>query len=98
MASPTTVLETQTSAAFPAVDAAAELHPAAAGNDFAVDPISSDLAKSKEFKMEAEATEERKRKEKEAAANSLKRTIVIAAVVVAGIGAVFAITKKLREK
>ncbi|KAK9153657.1 hypothetical protein Sjap_001137 [Stephania japonica] len=84
--------ETQTSVAFPAVDAAAELHPATAGKDLTVDPVSSDLAKSKESnKMEAEAAAA-------AAANSLKRTIVIAAVVVAGIGAVFAITKKLREK
>ncbi|XP_024633480.1 uncharacterized protein [Medicago truncatula] len=81
---------------FPSADIAAELNP---GNntEVQVDPISSEVAASKEIK---EATDKQKKKqiEKKEYLDKLKSAIIISSIVVALAGAAFAITKKLKEK
>ncbi|KAI3471924.1 hypothetical protein Pfo_028612 [Paulownia fortunei] len=81
---------------FPAADVQKELNPGL-DKDFQVDPVSSDVATSKEIKGQYEAAE-RKEEEKKDALQSLKTAIIVSGIVVAVAGAVFAITKKLREK
>nr|DAD28846.1 TPA_asm: hypothetical protein HUJ06_030314 [Nelumbo nucifera] len=70
--------------------------------DFPVDPVSSKVTTTNNELMEhakaEQKMEEEKEKEKKDATQKLKSTIIISGVVVAVIGAIFAITKKLREK
>ncbi|KAK6126419.1 hypothetical protein DH2020_039807 [Rehmannia glutinosa] len=65
--------------------------------DFQVDPISSDIATTKEIEeqINAKKLEEREKKD---ALQSFKTALIVSGIVVAVAGAVFAITKKLREK
>ncbi|CAA7019189.1 unnamed protein product [Microthlaspi erraticum] len=81
-------------AAFPEGDAEAELN-LNLNKKFDVDPVSSEIAADKvqqnlEKKINAKATRD--------AAQTLKKTIIISAVIVAVAGAAFAITKKMKEK
>ncbi|CAE6076011.1 unnamed protein product [Arabidopsis arenosa] len=78
---------------FPEGDAEAELNPGQNKN-FEVDPVSSEIAADKVQKI----VEKRENaKAKRDAAQTLKKTIIISAVIVAVAGAAFAITKKLKE-
>ncbi|KAK6152295.1 hypothetical protein DH2020_014930 [Rehmannia glutinosa] len=81
---------------FPAADAEKELNPGI-DKDFQVDPISSDIATTKEIEeqIKAKKLEEREKKD---ALQSFKTALIVSGIVVAVAGAVFAITKKLREK
>lgn len=49
-------------------------------------------------RAEAEDNKKKEKKEKNEAAQTLKTTIIVSGVIVALIGAIFALTKKLREK
>ncbi|XP_027364891.1 uncharacterized protein LOC113871978 [Abrus precatorius] len=82
---------------FPPADAVGELNP---GNNtqVQVDPVSSEVAASKEMKEQTEAKQKKKEREKNEALETLKSAIIISGIVVALAGAAFAITKKLREK
>ncbi|GLT62684.1 hypothetical protein SLA2020_353020 [Shorea laevis] len=80
---------------FPAADVIGELNPAHNKNSFKVDSASSDIATSIETKERDEGQKERERKEK---MQSLKRGIIVSAVLVAVGGAAFAIFRKLRER
>ncbi|KAI6696074.1 hypothetical protein NL676_016193 [Syzygium grande] len=81
---------------FPAVDIENELNPGL-NTTVEVDPVSSVVAASLEVKEQAEAAQQQKEREKDAM-QSLKSAILISAAVVAVAGAIFAISKKLREK
>ncbi|RXH76316.1 hypothetical protein DVH24_019204 [Malus domestica] len=59
--------------------------------------IFKDKLEAEERKQQKEKEKERE-KEKKDAAQTLKKSIIISAVVVAVVGAIFALTKKLREK
>ncbi|XP_061366773.1 uncharacterized protein LOC133309922 [Gastrolobium bilobum] len=82
---------------FPPADIAGELNP---GNNtnVQVDPISSEVAATKEMMEQAEAEQRKKEREKKEALQTLKSAIIVSGIIVAVAGAVFAITKKLREK
>ncbi|GLT94716.1 hypothetical protein SLE2022_124450 [Rubroshorea leprosula] len=80
---------------FPTADVTRELNPAHNKNSFQVGSASSDIAMSIETKERDEVQKERERKEK---MQSLKRGIIVSAVLVAVGGAAFAIFRKLREK
>ncbi|EOA26023.1 hypothetical protein CARUB_v10019431mg [Capsella rubella] len=78
---------------FPEGDAEAELNPGQ-NTSFEVDPVSSEIAAEKVQKI----VEKRENaKAKRGATQTLKKTIIISAVIVAVAGAAFAITKKLKE-
>ncbi|XP_019456797.1 PREDICTED: uncharacterized protein LOC109357343 isoform X2 [Lupinus angustifolius] len=79
---------------FPPADVDGELNPGA-NTEVEVDPISSDVAASKE---QAEANQKKKERKKKDALQTLKSGIIISAIIVAVAGAAFAINKKLREK
>ncbi|KAK6942594.1 hypothetical protein RJ641_027971 [Dillenia turbinata] len=79
---------------FPPADAGAELNSGQHEN-FAVDPISADVAP---FKEEAKVAKKTKEQQKKDAMHTLKSAIIISGIVAALAGAVFAITKKLKEK
>ncbi|KAL6133608.1 hypothetical protein ACLB2K_065842 [Fragaria x ananassa] len=80
---------------FPEGDADAELNPGK-NKSVEVDPKASEVT-SLQIKQRAEA-EDNKKKEKKEAAQTLKTTIIVSGVIVALIGAIFSLTKKLREK
>ncbi|CAK9145144.1 unnamed protein product [Ilex paraguariensis] len=82
---------------FSAADADRELNPGRNKN-FEVDPISSKVATSLEIKEKAEATKKHKEMERKDALQSLKSAIIVSGIIVAVAGAVFAISKKLKEK
>ncbi|CAL5190975.1 unnamed protein product [Lathyrus oleraceus] len=82
---------------FPSADLAGELNPGK-NREVEVDPISSEVAATKEMKEEVAATEKKKEIEKKECLDKLKSAIIISGIVVAVVGAAFAITKKLREK
>ncbi|XP_011094315.1 uncharacterized protein LOC105174048 [Sesamum indicum] len=82
-------------AGFPAADVEKELNPGFDKN-FQVDPVSSNVATSKGIKERDEA--EKKEDEKTDALQSFKTAIIVSGMVVAVVGAIFAVTKKLREK
>ncbi|KAL3646878.1 hypothetical protein CASFOL_009422 [Castilleja foliolosa] len=84
------------SESFPAVDAEKELNPGI-DKDFQVDSVSSNLAATKEIEehIKAKKLEEREKKD---GLQSFKTALIVSGIVVAVAGAVFAITKKLREK
>lgn len=79
---------------FPAADAEKELNPDK-NKEFEVDPVSSKVAEVKEQKTQA--VKELKTKKKDAV-DTLKSTLIVSGIVVVVAGAVFAITKKLKEK
>ncbi|XAR64701.1 hypothetical protein NMG60_11008483 [Bertholletia excelsa] len=82
---------------FPEADVNKELNPAENKN-FEVDSVSSRLAATKEQEEEAEAARARREREKKDALQTIKNTLIVSGIVLAVAGAVFAITKKLREK
>ncbi|KAK6147213.1 hypothetical protein DH2020_018125 [Rehmannia glutinosa] len=82
---------------FPAADVEKELNPGV-DKDFRVDPISSDVATSKQIKEQYEEAERKEQEKKEDALKSIKTAFIVSGIVVAVAGAIFAITKKLREK
>ncbi|XP_018450250.1 uncharacterized protein LOC108821757 [Raphanus sativus] len=82
---------------FPEGDAEAELNPAQ-NKSLEVDPVSSEIASHK-IKQNLERIKNANSKSsKRDATQTLKKTIIISAVIVAVAGAAFAITKKLKEK
>ncbi|KAJ4840806.1 hypothetical protein Tsubulata_015064 [Turnera subulata] len=82
---------------FPEVDISKELN-ADQNKKLQVDSVSSDIAATKDIKDANRAAEKKRDMEKKDALQTLKRTILISAVIVAVAGAAFAITKKLKEK
>ncbi|PRQ43984.1 uncharacterized protein LOC133723693 [Rosa rugosa] len=84
---------------FPEGDADAELNPSKQ-KSVEVDPKASEVT-SLQIKQRAEAEDNKrkeKKKEKNESVQKLKTTIVVSGVIVALIGAIFALTKKMREK
>ncbi|KAL1545692.1 hypothetical protein AAHA92_22385 [Salvia divinorum] len=81
---------------FPAADLEKELHPGS-NKEFAVDSVSSAVEQNKQ-EQEQKHLAERKEQETQDALHNFKKTIIISGIVVAVAGAVFAITKKIREK
>ncbi|XP_004305659.1 PREDICTED: uncharacterized protein LOC101303257 [Fragaria vesca subsp. vesca] len=79
---------------FPEGDADAELNPGK-NKSVEVDPKASEVTS---LQIKAEDNKKKEKKEKNEAAQSLKTTIIVSGVIVALIGAIFALTKKLREK
>ncbi|KAG6427609.1 hypothetical protein SASPL_111855 [Salvia splendens] len=79
---------TSSGEAFPTVELEKELHPGS-NKEFEVDSVSS--------AVEKEAAE-RKERERKDALRSFKKAIIVSGIVVAVAGAVFTITKKIREK
>ncbi|GAA0183477.1 hypothetical protein Leryth_000962 [Lithospermum erythrorhizon] len=79
---------------FPALDVQGELHPGQ-NKDVSTDPISSEIATNKN---QAEIAKEENERAKRDALQTLKTTIIVSGVIVAVVGAIFAITKKLKEK
>ncbi|XP_047307577.1 uncharacterized protein LOC124911173 [Impatiens glandulifera] len=85
---------------FPAVDVNDVLDPGSK-KDFEVDPISAEVATTLEIKDIKERVNKAVQEEEEEnndVLRHLKSTIIVSAIVVAVAGAIFAITKKLREK
>ncbi|KAE9605350.1 hypothetical protein Lal_00025585 [Lupinus albus] len=82
------------SGTFPAADVVGELNPGI-NTEVELDPISSQVAASKE---QAEAKQKKKEMKKNDTLQTLKSGIIISAIIVAVVGAAFAINKKLREK
>ncbi|KAM7464242.1 hypothetical protein LguiA_032363 [Lonicera macranthoides] len=78
--------------AFPAADAEKELNPGHNKN-FQVDSVSSAVSREK-----AEEAKKKREKEKKDAMQSLKSTIIVSGIVVAVLGAIYAITKNIRDK
>ncbi|KAL1549286.1 hypothetical protein AAHA92_17413 [Salvia divinorum] len=85
---------TRSGEAFPPVELEKELYPGS-NKKFEVDSVSSAVEATKQNKKE-EA--ERKEQERKDALHSFKKAIIVSGIVVAVAGAVFAITKKIREK
>ncbi|KAA8518566.1 hypothetical protein F0562_016040 [Nyssa sinensis] len=83
--------------AFPAADVDKELNPGQNKN-FEVDPISSQVATSLQIKEQVEAAQKQKEQEKKDSLQTLKSAVIVSGIIVAVAGAVFAITKKLKEK
>ncbi|KAG6770388.1 hypothetical protein POTOM_026069 [Populus tomentosa] len=82
---------------FPGADVDQALNPSQ-NKEFEVDPVSSDIATSKETGQEQDAAARKREREKQDAMHKLKTTILVSAVIIAVAGAVFAVTKKLRER
>ncbi|KAJ1375882.1 hypothetical protein SESBI_50534 [Sesbania bispinosa] len=80
---------------FPPADVSGTLNPGK-NTQVQVDPVSSEA--TKEIKKQAEAKQKKKEAEKKDALQTLKSAVIISGIVVAVVGAAFAITKKLREK
>ncbi|CAA2966542.1 transmembrane [Olea europaea subsp. europaea] len=81
---------------FPAADSEKELNPGQ-NMDAQVDPISSEIAASKE-QSEAEAAKKHKQEERKDCLQTFKTAIIVSGIIVAAAGALFAITKKLKQK
>ncbi|XP_043721876.1 uncharacterized protein LOC122669229 [Telopea speciosissima] len=82
--------------AFPEADAVAELNPGLNKNLQADATPAEIAATSKDIKEQADIA--RNKKNEKDGVQKLKSAVIISGVVVAVIGAIFAITKKLREK
>ncbi|XP_059668707.1 uncharacterized protein LOC132313781 [Cornus florida] len=80
----------------PAADVDKDLNPDR-NKDFEFDPISSQVATSNEIKEQSEAAKKKEREKKDVL-QTLKSAIIVSGIIVAVAGAVFAITKKLKEK
>ncbi|KAF6169195.1 hypothetical protein GIB67_013625 [Kingdonia uniflora] len=78
-----------------------ELNPGNISKDFHVDPVSSQIASSKELqeaKRKTDAKErEKKRNEKKDDVHTLKSAIIISGMTVAVIGVIFAVAKNLER-
>ncbi|VVB05488.1 unnamed protein product [Arabis nemorensis] len=85
------------STTFPEGDAEAELD-LNQNKKFEVDPVSSEIASDKAEKIQINREKKENAKARRDAAQTLKKTIIISAVIVAIAGAAFAITKKMKEK
>ncbi|KAI3987360.1 hypothetical protein MKX01_003110 [Papaver californicum] len=85
---------TAADAKYPEADVDGELHPGNTDGSLQEDSVSAQLTSSKEIKEQAEVEEKRK---KEDAIHKVTSTVIISGVIVAVIGAIFAVTKKLRE-
>ncbi|CAK7341849.1 unnamed protein product [Dovyalis caffra] len=90
-------MATEGASTFPEAAVDQALNPSL-NKEFEVDPVSSDIATSKEIQQEQEEAARKKEREKQDAMQKLKTTILVSAIIVAVAGAAFAITKKLREK
>ncbi|KAJ6750026.1 hypothetical protein OIU85_000635 [Salix viminalis] len=86
-----------TESTFPEADVDKALNPAL-NRKFEVDPVSSDISTTKDIQQEQDEAAHKKEREKKDALQKLKTTIFVSVIIVAAAGAVFAITKKLREK
>ncbi|XP_009768552.1 uncharacterized protein [Nicotiana sylvestris] len=82
---------------FPTVDAEKELNPQK-NNDFQVDPVSSQVSSSLEKEAKEKLEKMKKEKDRKDALQNFKTAMIISGVVVAVAGAIFAITKKLKER
>uniref|UniRef100_A0A6N2MTI1 signal-recognition-particle GTPase n=2 Tax=Salix viminalis TaxID=40686 RepID=A0A6N2MTI1_SALVM len=82
---------------FPEADVDQALKPGQ-NKEFEVDPVSSDIATSKETQQEQDEAARKREREKQDAMHKLKTTILVSAMIIAVAGAVFAVTRKLREK
>ncbi|KAJ4970305.1 hypothetical protein NE237_003404 [Protea cynaroides] len=82
--------------AFPAVDAAEELNPGL-NKELKADATPAEIAATSKY-IKEQADIERNRKNVKDGLQKVKSAIIVSGVVVAVIGAIFAITKKLREK
>ncbi|KAM3341437.1 hypothetical protein P3S68_029072 [Capsicum galapagoense] len=82
---------------FPAVDAEKELNPQN-NKEFQVDSVSSQVASSLEKETKEKLEKMKKEKDRKDAIQNFKTTMIISGVVIAVTGAIFAITKKLKEK
>nr|KYP45250.1 hypothetical protein KK1_033203 [Cajanus cajan] len=82
---------------FPPVDVVGELYPGT-NTHVQVDPVSSEVATSKEMKEQDEAKQKKNVGEKKDALQTIKSAIIISGIVMALAGVAFAITKKVREK
>ncbi|XP_057777938.1 uncharacterized protein LOC130996657 isoform X2 [Salvia miltiorrhiza] len=82
---------------FPAADLEKELHPGS-NKEFEVDSVSSAVDANKQIKQEQRDVVERKEQERKDALQSFKKAIIVSGITVAVVGALFAITKKIREK
>ncbi|XP_055811622.1 uncharacterized protein LOC129881441 [Solanum dulcamara] len=82
---------------FPAVDAEKELNPQF-NKEFQVDSVSSQVASSLEKEAKEKLDKMKKEKDRKDAIQNFKTTVIISGVVIAVAGAIFAITKKLRER
>ncbi|XP_004246505.1 uncharacterized protein [Solanum lycopersicum] len=84
-------------ASFPAVDAEKELNPQT-NKEFQVDSVSSQVASSLEKEAKEKLDKMKNEKDRKDAIQNFKTAMIISGVVVAVAGAIFAITKKLRER
>ncbi|KAL5738041.1 hypothetical protein ACOSP7_030802 [Xanthoceras sorbifolium] len=91
------VLNGVTGDKFPAADIAGDLNPGQNQN-FEVDPTSSNISTSLQIKKQLEEAKNKKKIEEKDAMQNLKSAIIVSAVVAAVAGAIFVLTKKLREK
>ncbi|KAK6779368.1 hypothetical protein RDI58_021552 [Solanum bulbocastanum] len=82
---------------FPAVDPEKELNPQN-NKEFQVDSVSSQVASSLEKEAKEKLEKMKNEKDRKDAIQNLKTAMIISGVVVAVAGAIFAITKKLRER
>ncbi|OAY40850.1 hypothetical protein MANES_09G054200v8 [Manihot esculenta] len=82
---------------FPAADVEKELHPGH-NEKLEVDGVSSGIVTSRDLMEEEKATKKKKEMGRRDPMQTLKTTIIVSAAIVAVAGAVFAITRKLREK
>ncbi|TMW87907.1 hypothetical protein EJD97_019294 [Solanum chilense] len=82
---------------FPAVDAEKELNPQT-NKEFQVDSVSSQVASSLEKEAKEKLDKMKSEKDRKDAIQNFKTAMIISGVVVAVAGAIFAITKKLRER
>ncbi|KAI3874449.1 hypothetical protein MKX03_004779 [Papaver bracteatum] len=81
-------------AKFPEADVEGELHPGNTDGSLQEDSVSAQL---KEIKEQAEVGEKKEEGKKEDAIHKVASTVIISGVIVAVIGAIFAVAKKLRE-
>lgn len=84
-------------AKFPEADVEAELHPGNTDGSLQEDSVSAQLTTSKEIKEQAEVEGKKDEGKKEDAIHKVTSTVIISGVIVAVIGAIFAVAKKLRE-
>ncbi|MCL7028237.1 hypothetical protein MKW94_004870 [Papaver nudicaule] len=100
MSNPEPVIsEGSANAKFPEADVDRELHLGNTDNSsLQEDSVSAQITASKEIK-EQEVEEKKKKEEekKEDTIHKMKSTVIISGVIVAVIGGIFAVTKKLRE-
>lgn len=82
---------------FPAVDAQKELKPQN-NKELQVDSVSSQVASTLEKETKEKLEKMKNEKDRKDALQNFKTAMIISGVVVAVAGAIFAITKKLKER